>query len=281
MQKEFDDRKPETGQRTLRDIAYAVAPISLEEMNTEAALMRRVDQKYLVTAATFRRLMSTATELLGDDLRVLDIDGDRVMGYESVYYDSPDLVGFRAHVQGRRRRYKVRTRSYVETGVSFVEVKYKAGLDVTSKMRTAYPDAPAPGLDDLSDLPDHGVAFAGQVIADAYALDLADRMDPVLRTTNRRATFLIGPHGPMAGGRMTVDVALEFDDGDSRSRMRSDLLLIETKSAGSSLVIDDLLRRLGERPVSMSKYCVGVSLLRPGVSGNKWRRITRTYFEAA
>lgn len=292
MQEKLDERgrarrpgpsgKPaETGQRALRDIAYAVAPVGLEEMNAEAALMRRVDRKYLVTAATFRRLMATAAELLGDDLRVLDIDGDRVMGYESVYYDSPDLVGFRAHVQGRRRRYKVRTRSYVETGVSFVEVKYKAGLDVTSKIRAAYPDAPATGLHQLSDLPDHGVAFAGRVIADAYALDLADRMDPVLRTTNRRATFLVGSHGPAVGGRMTVDVALEFDDGDSRSRMRSDLLLIETKSDGSSLIIDTLLRDLGERPVSMSKYCVGISLLRPGVSGNKWRRLTRTYFEAA
>jgi hypothetical protein len=272
---------PTTGDRTLGAVAAALPPVSLENMNSEAALMRRVDLKYLVTADTFTRLMAMASEVLGDDLRVLDIGGERVLGYESVYYDSPDLVGFRAHVQGRRRRYKVRSRSYVETGVSFVEVKYKTGSDVTSKVRTPYPDAPAPGRDQLTGLPRHGVAFAEQVIADTYELALPERMDPVLRTTNRRATFLVGPHGSAGAGRMTVDVALEFDDGDVRSRLRPDILLIETKSSGSSLVVDHLLRALGERPVSMSKYCVGISLLRPGVSGNRWRRIARTYFEAA
>lgn len=277
------DRDPAvpTGQRALAEVAARTAPVGLAEINAEAALMHRVDQKYLVTAATFRQLMDLAAQRLGDGLQVLDIDRQRVMGYESVYYDSPDLLGFRAHVQGRRRRYKVRSRSYVETGVSFVEVKYKTPAQTTHKVRTVYPDAPEPGRESLTSLPDHGVAFAGRVIADAYDLPLPDRMEPVLRTTNRRATFLVGEHGSRGAGRMTVDVALEFDDGDSRSRLRPDMLLIETKSSGSPLVVDHLLRTLGERPVAMSKYCVGLSLLRDGVAGNRWRRLARSYFEAA
>lgn len=270
-----------SGRDVLADVAAGIRPVALADLNEQAALMRRSDRKYLVTGSVFRRAMDLLGQLLGDDLRVLEIEGDRVMGYESVYYDSPDLEGFRAHVQGRRRRYKVRSRSYVDTGVSFVEVKYKSRFDVTSKVRTSYPDAPPVGQQPLPPLADHGVAFAGGVIADAYALDLPERIEPVLRTVNERATFLVGAHGGAPAGRMTVDVALRFDDGDASSRMRDDMLLIETKSDGSSLVIDHLLRSLGERPVVMSKYCVGLSLLRPGVSGNKWRRITRTYFEAA
>lgn len=273
------DAAAPTGHRALAEIAARTSPVGLEEINAEAALMHRVDQKYLVPAATFRQLMDLAAHALGDGLRVLDIDGQRVMGYESVYYDSPDLLGFRAHVQGRRRRYKVRSRSYVETGVSFVEVKYKTPAQTTRKVRTVYPDAPEPGREELTGLPEHGVAFAGRVIADAYDLHLPERMEPVLRTTNRRATFLVGEHGSRGAGRMTVDVALEFDDGDSRSRLRPDMLLIETKSSGSPLVVDHLLRTLGERPVAMSKYCVGLSLLRDGVAGNRWRRLARSYFE--
>lgn len=270
-----------SGVAAVRSVAAGIDPVGLAELNTRAELMRRSDRKYLMTGSAFVTMMGLLAEVLAGDLQVLEIDGERVMGYESVYYDSPDLAGYRAHVQGRRRRFKVRSRSYLETGVSFVEVKYKSRLNVTSKVRTAYPDAPPVGQSSLHPLAEHGVAFAGDVLSEVYALTLPDRIDPVLRTTNGRATFLVGAYGATPGGRMTVDVALRFDDGANSSSMHEDLVLIETKSDGGSLVVDHLLLSLRERPVLMSKYCVGLSLLRPDVSGNKWRRLTRTYFAAA
>jgi hypothetical protein len=39
-----------------------------------------------------------------------------------------------------------------------------------------------------------------------------------------------------------------------------------------------MLRELGVRPVSVSKYCVGVAALHPELPSNPWRRTLRRYF---
>ena len=67
-----------------------------------------MDRKYFVPADVFGRMIA---ELAGE-LRVLDIEGKRTFGYESVYFDTPDLSTYRAHVQRRRLRFKARTRTY-------------------------------------------------------------------------------------------------------------------------------------------------------------------------
>jgi hypothetical protein len=41
---------------------------------------------------------------------------------------------------------------------------------------------------------------------------------------------------------------------------------------------DEILRRLGVRPTSVSKYCVGVAALHPQLPSNPWHRTLRRYF---
>ena len=43
--------------------------------------------------------------------------------------------------------------------------------------------------------------------------------------------------------------------------------------------IDRALRSLGSRPVSLSKYCVGMAVLDPRLPANRWNRELRTYFD--
>ncbi|WP_230854391.1 VTC domain-containing protein [Arthrobacter terrae] len=76
--------------------------------------------------------------MLGKDFRALEIGPRRVFEYESVYFDTPELEQFRAHRQGRRRRYKVRTRTYVDSGLCMFEVKFKGQRGQTVKHRMPY-----------------------------------------------------------------------------------------------------------------------------------------------
>ena len=48
---------------------------------------------------------------------------------------------------------------------------------------------------------------------------------------------------------------------------------------GHASTVDRMLRALGERPVVISKYCVGVASLGLDVPSNPWRRTMRRYFE--
>jgi hypothetical protein len=103
----------------IRAAASVVRPIGLAELNESAQLLTRVDRKYFVPADTFRLLIDE----LGSTFRVLQIDGQRSFDYESVYFDTPDLLTYRAHLQRRRRRFKARTRTYIDSGLCMFEVK--------------------------------------------------------------------------------------------------------------------------------------------------------------
>ena len=110
------------------DQLAAMQPITLDELNAVAALQTRVDRKYLVPRAALAKVL----DQLGDDCNVLDFDGARDSLYESVYFDTPDLDSYLSAAHKRRRRFKIRTRAYLDTGVCFLEVKTAGGRSLTS-----------------------------------------------------------------------------------------------------------------------------------------------------
>ena len=79
-------------------------PISLEALNGKAAMLERLDNKYIVPAA---RLLP-AFEAFRDIFDVLEIDGKRTFTYATRYFDDEDQRAYRDHQQGRRKRCKVR-----------------------------------------------------------------------------------------------------------------------------------------------------------------------------
>ena len=102
-------------------------PVELAELMAVAELTTRVDQKYLVPTELLTDLMAR----LPEQLAVLDIDGRRVFDYESVYFDTEAFALYHQHIQGRRKRFKARTRTYRDSGEMMFEVKLKgaAGRD--------------------------------------------------------------------------------------------------------------------------------------------------------
>src|SRR4051812_39589837 len=105
----------------------SLAPIGLAELDRAAALRNRVDRKYVLRSDG----LAVFTQSLASAFNVLEIDGRRTFTYRNVYFDTPELASYRAHVQRRRRRYKIRTREYVESGVRMIEVKLKGGRGET------------------------------------------------------------------------------------------------------------------------------------------------------
>ncbi len=79
--------------------------------------------------------------------------------------------------------------------------------------------------------------------------------------------------------RLTCDTGLVCGDGRRTLAARRDRVLLESKSADGSATADRILRRLGVRPVSVSKYCLGVAALH-GVTANRWQPVLRRYFPA-
>ena len=235
------------------------SPITLDELVREAELLTRVDRKYLLPSAV-------ATEaILGLDprTRVLEIGGARAFSYDSVYFDTTDHLAYRLTAQRRRRRFKLRTRSYLDTGGCFLEVKTKDGRGSTVKQRISC--APS----DRARLTEEGRRFAGGILrAHGHDPAVLDSLRPAVVSRYRRATLLLP-----CGSRATLDADLQWIDGDGREIRLDDHVILETKSANRASDLDRALWRMGRRPSGISKFGVGTAALHPELPHNKWARV--------
>lgn len=238
--------------------------IGLDALVSEASLMTRIDRKYLVPAEIVEQVFGA----IDTETRALEIDGDRRFQYHSVYFDTPELASYHTAAHPRRRRFKVRTRHYVDTGGAFLEVKLRGARGATQKDRVPHA---AEELEHLNRAARSEVAEALVGIADAEGI--AMRLQPTLASLYRRATLL----APDGESRATFDTSLTWIDQDGSELRMDEHAIIETKSSSRPSEIDRCLWALGHRPRSMSKYATGLATLRPELPSNRWHRtIART-----
>ena len=269
-----------------------LAATTLAELNSAAGLLTRVDRKYLVPASCAQELVDG----LAPHARALTIDGRRRFSYASTYFDTPALEAFMLTARKRRRRFKVRTRTYLDSGLCFLEVKTRGARGTTVKRRMGYHP------DDASRLTGSGRAFVAACLAStgvtgpAAARDIAAVLRPVLATTYERTTL----HLPRAEARATIDTSLTWrrltpgvrtrtagvagapqalrpahltaaiDDGEPVAV--AGVTVIETKNPATPSPADRALWNAGHRPARISKYATGMALLHPKLPANRWYR---------
>lgn len=237
-------------------------PISLEELIEDASLLQRVDRKYVLPVAAVAPLLAAVPS----STRILDIDGRRTFGYSSTYLDTDDQLSFLLAGQGRRRRFKVRTRSYLDTGSCWLEVKTRGPRGVTVKERIPHPDA------DLRPLTDEGHRFVDEALAGAGLSGVrSDQLRPVLVSAYRRTTL----HLPGSRSRATIDVGVRWRAAGGQRRRElacPDVAIVETKTGSTPSELDRLLWAHGHRPSRISKFGVGMAALHPELPRLKWHR---------
>ena len=240
-------------------------PISLAELNAQAALQTRADNKYIISADLFAQFAAG----LVPTHRVLDIKGRRAFAYDTLYFDTPDMVSYWSYLQGRRRRFKARSRHYLDSSLCVFELKLKGGRGETIKHKINYTQ------DDLASITPAAADFIRTCLHEGYGLALAQPLVPSVLTHYHRVTFA----ATNSVERITCDFDLSFaTDGEWKGKIRAGHVLIETKSERGRSDTDHLLWRLGARPTDGSKYCLGVSLARPDLRNNLFRHTRNTFF---
>ena len=264
-----------------------LAPTTLEELNTAAGLLTRVDRKYLVGATTAQDVI----DVLAERARVLDIDGRRSFSYASTYFDTPALDSYHRAARKRRRRFKIRTRSYLDSELTFLEVKTRGARGATVKQRLPYRAV------DAGRVTASGLEFIVECLASSSgsaeeAHRIARALMPTMSTTYRRTTL----HLPTDEARATIDTDLTWtalapgpgapgDAGSAGRRARpgairyglsqsaGPLAVIETKNPATPSPTDRHLWSNGHRPSQISKYATGMAALHPELPANKWHRL--------
>jgi VTC domain len=239
-------------------LAGAFRPLSLDDLNAKAAMLERLDNKYVINTEVLRKSIAD----LGEVFDVLEIDGKRSFHYDTRYFDGPGLECYFNHHQGRRKRCKVRVRTYADAGLCYLEVKLKDKRGVTVKkrkkcQRRAY-----------AELPRELMSFVDGCHEDLYASPLPFRLGPSLDIAYRRIT-LVAREG---GERLTIDGGLEFVRDEQHERIDDDLFIVETKSRNGNGLADKVFRSLHQHPAnSCSKYCTGLAMTEAALRSNKFK----------
>ncbi len=224
-------------------------PISLDELN-ECKLLNRIDTKYICNIKYLPQIIERAAK----DYKIQTSGSERIFGYESLYFDTPEMKTYFDHHQGKRIRYKIRFRKYLDTGDAFLEVKKKKNYIRTDKRRNQFELSSS--LDDqhkkfLSDhicVPDSGFY-------------------PTIWTLFDRITLAGKNHLE----RITIDTNIRFKN-ETKEICLPDLSIIEVKrdkAEGISPFIQ-ILRDLYIRPYGFSKYIMGNILLTPNLKHNRF-----------
>lgn len=228
--------------------------ITLDEMDS-IKLMNRVDTKFLTTLTTLGEILRRAVPLY----RVLEIDGARVADYDTLYYDTDGYRMYLDHHDRRLSRRKIRTRTYISSGDTFLEIKRKNNKGRTKKKRIEIPSG-------------EFRSFAGDNAAAQFISTLteftASGLTPSTRTAFSRITLV---NNAMTE-RLTIDSGLKFEN--LRTGAKSDLadaVIIELKQDGyCHSDIRDILLDLRVKPTRVSKYCIGTVLTVPDIKKSRF-----------
>jgi len=226
----------------------SLGPVSLEEMGS-VKLMNRIDSKYITNELT---LLGVLEDAAAAGYRALTIGGKRISGYDSVYYDTPELCMYYAHRNKHLVRQKVRTRAYLESGQAFLEIKRKNNKGRTRKKRTEIP------IGELMDF--RADKTAAEYLA-GHSWFMAADLAPVLATRFRRITLV----NPAMTERLTIDTALNFENYRTRKHTSlEDTVIIELKQDGrAASPMKGILLDHRVKPTRVSKYCVALTLTDP------------------
>jgi len=232
----------------LVSLSERFSPISLKEMDS-VALLNRIDTKFVMTGAQLLKTLNSLTH----NYRILSVKGRRLNHYRTLYFDFPNFDLYNLHINDRANRYKVRSREYIDSSQSFIEVKHKTPKDRTIKSRI------------LTDQPVTEMSLeAENWLQGVFPYDCRS-LEPKLWNTFTRITLVNLQHGE----RVTLDVDLSFYTASKVAHLDG-IAIAEVKIDANNHTSPFLAQMHAQkiRPQGFSKYCIGVSLLYDQVKKN-------------
>ncbi len=232
-------------------ILQTFQPIDLKEMDS-VKLMNRTDTKFIFNISHYQNVMNE----IKDHYRVLEIDGKRISRYETLYYDTSKYDLYKKHHQGKLNRYKIRHRTYVESNIGFLEVKFKNNKGRTIKTRISQKDVPVAGWQDESE------TFLNKMLPFQ-----PQSLVPVIWINYSRLTLV----NKSSAERLTIDLGLEFKWQDHSQKL--DRLVIaevkqEKRKASPFMTV---MKKYHIREGSISKYCMGIAFTFNDVKKNNFK----------
>jgi hypothetical protein len=245
--------------KDINNIISKFAAVSLSEIDA-VKLMSRIDRKYWFHLSKLEQILEQT--LL--EYEILEIEGQRLMDYQTIYFDTPDNEMYLKHHNSKMNRHKIRKRKYVSTNSSFLEVKFKTNKKITVKDRVETAFEKTSFLPAETNFIKHETQYSGE------------NLIPVLNNKFKRITLI---HKDKLD-RCTIDISPVFWNENNALDI-NDLAIFELKRGNSlkSSPIVEILRNLKIRQRGMSKYCTGRAMLESGLKQNAFKSRIRFLYK--
>lgn len=230
-------------------------PIELAQMD-KVAMQDRIETKYVLDV----RQLFLALASLSEHYWLLGINGIQQNSYQNLYFDTTRFTLYLRHHAGARNRHKVRIRRYVDTGRSFLEVKFKTNKNRTVKQRLETEEFISSFVAQTSTF------FHSHLGPDARSLE------PKLWIDFSRIT-LVSKHQPE---RLTLDMDMRFSTDEDAVTLE-DVVIAEVKQTreNRNSAFIRHMKAMRIRPLEFSKYCIGVSMLYRNIKHNSFKPALR------
>lgn len=225
-------------------------PITLAEMEG-VKLMDRTDTKFTFNISYFESVLLEAKK----HYRVVEIEGNRICRYKTLYFDTPDFSLYNQHHSGKLNRYKIRHRTYVESNIGFLEVKFKSNKGRTVKNR----------IKEIG-IPNINSGKAYEFLSNILPFD-PSLLSPKLWINYSRITLV----NKTSAERLTLDLYLEFQK-DEEVQQLNQLVIAEVKrDSKTTSPFITILKNNHISQGSISKYCFGVASTFSEVKKNNFK----------
>ena len=222
----------------INELLQHLEPITLEQMSS-IRLMNRTDTKFVTSKDNLVRLLEMAQGKYYAQFN----NNSRIANYMTTYWDTDNHRFFLEHHNGRAPRQKVRVRTYMDSDLTFLEVKTKNNHGRTKKKRVEVPSQ------------EIEVQGTNGEFVEALVHQGLNEMHPTVRNQFHRITLV--NYGKTE--RLTIDYDVHFHNLETGNNANvGPLVIIELKRDGNvySPVLD-ILRVLRIKPSGFSKYCIG------------------------
>jgi len=234
----------------LTEIINSFESITLEEMD-RVKLMDRTDTKFLCHIKQLPKILKR----ISNDYKILSINNFPISTYQTLYFDSANYMLYNQHHNGKLNRYKVRYRKYVESNISFLEIKQKSNKGRTIKTRMSI-ESPIWERNDnakiflLKKLP-----FNPEILK------------PAVWVNYNRITLV----NKKSAERITIDLNLNFKK-DALEKSYPNLVIAEVKQDSKiNSEFLNIMKKHHIREGSISKYCLGIANLIPKQKSNNFK----------
>lgn len=215
-------------------------------------LMDRTDTKFTFNINQLEDVLNKAKEFY----RILAIENNRISRYKTLYFDTEDFDLYNKHHSGKLNRYKIRHRTYVESNIGFLEVKYKNNRGRTIKTRIKENQVPSFETGNAKDFLLKSIPYQPSLLV------------PKIWINYSRITLV----NKTSAERLTIDLFLEFEK-DKETKLLDKLVIAEVKQ--DSKIASPFIAIMKEKHIregSISKYCMAIANSYTTVKKNNFKQ---------